>query len=302
MGIKDKEQLVEGKVKKGGKNPPPTTRKPPAPPPQHPNGKNKAVAKKDQFTLSPENLIKEALKNNASVEVVERLMKIRKELKEERARELFYDSLAGFQAECPEIEKTKPVYNKSRTTVLYKYAPLDQIVSAVKCLLRKYQFSYTIKATQTAQAIKAQCVLYHVAGHSETTEVEIPFVASDFMNAAQAVGSAFTYAKRYAFTGATGILLADGDDDARGADEPPKVTKTGQPEKKFSGNVAELPEENRVLYQQTIGLLRDTYDSGEPIFAKQEKRDHKINLDLAAFDLEKLKKLSDTIQKIASQR
>jgi len=169
-------------------------------------------------TVNPEMLIAKAIENNLSVESLEKLLAMRKELKEEWSREQYYQALSQFQKVCPVIKKEAKVNftSKSGKNTRYNYATLDSIVSQVRDILEQYGFSYTIKTKQSEKEVTAICESHHISGHSEITEFSIPIDYEAYMNAAQKVASALTYAKRYVFCNAYGIMTGDEDDDARG--------------------------------------------------------------------------------------
>jgi len=162
---------------------------------------------------APERLIALAIEKGVSVETMEKLLAMRRELKQEAAKEAYFKALGAFQAECPVIEKTKAVKNKGGS-VVYRYAPLESIVEQVRAILTKHGFSYNTDTSQSEQELTVMCVSHHVAGHSETTKIAVP-IGSDYMTAQQMVGSARTFAMRYAFCNAFGILTGDEDTDAR---------------------------------------------------------------------------------------
>ena len=72
-------------------------------------------------------LISKAIDKNVSVESLERLLAMRRELKQEWAKEQYDKAMSEFQADCPTIEKTKGVKTKSGI-IAYKYAPIESIV------------------------------------------------------------------------------------------------------------------------------------------------------------------------------
>jgi hypothetical protein len=187
----------------------------------------KQVVKKEQQNIAvvnPENLLTKAIEQGATVEAIEKLLLMRKDLKSEWAREQYFRSLSLFQKECPSIKKNQKVdFTSTRTNrrTKYNYADLEQIISTVKDLLEKHGFSYTIKTQQSEYSVTAICHANHVDGHSETTSFAIPIEKEAYMNNAQKVASALTYAKRYAFSNAFGILTADDDDDARAVEDNP---------------------------------------------------------------------------------
>ncbi|MEM3335434.1 MAG: ERF family protein [Thermoplasmata archaeon] len=160
-----------------------------------------------------ENLIKLAIENKVDVSSLEKLLQMRIELKKEWAREQFFLALSTLQSELPKIKKSNIVRNKDGT-IRYKYAPLDEIVEQVKNFLKKNGFSYYIDAKIENGWVTAICKVIHSSGHEETSSFSIPIDKEGFMSEPQKVASALTFAKRYAFCNAFGILTSDEDTDA----------------------------------------------------------------------------------------
>jgi hypothetical protein len=163
-----------------------------------------------------EALIALAIEKNVSVDTMERLLAMRRELKAERAKEEFDKSMSAFQADCPIIKKTKGVYTDSGD-LAFKYAPLEAIVEQVKEFLSKNGFSYSVDQPEAkAGYIKVALTVKHTFGHSEVTSVELPLGnKTRLMSQTQVEAAALTFAKRYAFCNAFGILTGDEDTDAK---------------------------------------------------------------------------------------
>lgn len=163
---------------------------------------------------TPEVLIAQAIDKGVSVETMERLLAMRRELKAEQAKEAFDADMATFQAKCPTIKKTKSVRTKAGI-VAYSYAPLESIVEQVKSLLCEHNFSYAVNTETSEGKVKAICAAKHKLGHSESSSIELPFGnKTDIMSQTQVVAAALTFAKRYAFCNVFGILTGDEDNDA----------------------------------------------------------------------------------------
>lgn len=181
--------------------------------------------------MSPEALISQAIDAKVPVETMEKLLAMRRELKEEQSREVFMFNLACFQGECPVIGKNKAVLNKDKKTVRYHYAPLDDIVSQVQGLLKKYGFSYTIQTIneKDPDGQRSVCTVHHVEGHSRESEFWAPVDHEAYMSDQQKWAAASTYGKRYAFCNALGILTGDEDNDAQdaGNGKPPQPQVDG---------------------------------------------------------------------------
>ena len=173
-----------------------------------------------------ESLISMGITQKLNVDVMERLFVMRTQLKEEFAKEQFYKALAKFQSETPAIPKSKKVKYETKAGgyVDYHYAPIEVIVDTVKVALEKNGFSYTLKTDQTDVKITVTCEAHHVDGHTERTSLTVPMKTGDKMNEIQQIGSAITYAKRYSFCNAFGLMTADEDTD--------NVTETEEPSKK----------------------------------------------------------------------
>jgi len=151
---------------------------------------------------------------------MERLFALRERVKAENAREAFIAAMANFQAECPVIVKTKEVYTRAGGKA-YAYAPIESIVSQVKDALKNNGFSYSTNMEMLENAVKVSVKVQHVLGHSELTEMTVPLgTKTQVMSDSQVVAAASTFAKRYAFLNAFGILTGDEDNDAAKQEEP----------------------------------------------------------------------------------
>jgi len=168
--------------------------------------------------LDAETLILKAVESQVPVETMERLLAMRKDLKQEQAKEAYYAALARFQSICPIIKKTKEVKDRSGK-VRYRYEPLDGIIAQVKDTLKQCDLSYTFRTLPAVDTtgVDVVCETSHILGFTQTSSVHIDIDQEAFMNQAQKSGSALTYAKRYAFCNAFGILTSDEDDDGASA-------------------------------------------------------------------------------------
>jgi hypothetical protein len=100
--------------------------------------------------------------------------------------------------------------------VAYRYAPIESIVEQVKAPLQANGFSYSTNMELLESGVKVSVKVTHSAGHSELTQMTVPLgTKTDIMSASQVVAAAQTFAKRYAFCNAFGILTGDEDNDAQ---------------------------------------------------------------------------------------
>jgi len=186
------------------------------------------VAPASIVPMDADKLFASAISSKASVDTLERLMVVRRELRAEESQRRFVSAMSAFQQECPIIKKKKKVSitpkdrdGQRGTPYSYNYAPLDQIVKEIAPLLAKHGFSYTLETNMHVgdgmTAVEAICTAHHVDGHSASSAMRVPVDTKARMNPSQQVASAQTFAKRYAFQNAFGILTGDTDDDGRGA-------------------------------------------------------------------------------------
>jgi hypothetical protein len=178
-------------------------------------------------TVNAEFLLSQAIDKNVSIDALERLIALRERINAEQARAAFFTALAAFQRDCPVIPKTKTATIVSqRGSYKYSYAPLDVIVKHTSPILAAHGLSVTFNTgIVDGTLLVSTCTVHHLAGHCESSDFRVPIDAEARMNDAQKVASASTYAKRYAYCNALGILTGDEDDDAGalggGATKPP---------------------------------------------------------------------------------
>jgi len=161
---------------------------------------------------SVEAMIYKAIEQKVDPDTMQKFLDMRRELKKEWAKEQFDLAMAKAQGEFPEIKKTTEGGKTKAGEVAYWYATIDQIVNPVKPILTKYGLSYTIKTEFPEGKVKSTCIVRHIAGHSEESEMIIPIGnGTNIMSQAQNVAAASTFAKRYAFMNAFGIMTGDED-------------------------------------------------------------------------------------------
>lgn len=126
-------------------------------------------------------------------------------------------ALAAFQAELPTIAKANTASVKSERTgkeFSYKYADLADISPVVLSLLGKHGLAFTAKPTlNPAGEFVLAYRLLHTSGDSEDGEYPLPAATTP----PQQLGSAITYARRYALCAVTGVAPGGDDDDAASA-------------------------------------------------------------------------------------
>ena len=116
-------------------------------------------------------------------------------------------ALAAFQSELPHLGKANTA---NAGTYMYKYADLADVSTLVLPLLGKHGLSFSAKPTLTDDGrFVLEYTLRHAAGDSDTGRYPLPSSGSP-----QQIGSAITYARRYALSSVTGIAPDEDDDGA----------------------------------------------------------------------------------------
>lgn len=158
-----------------------------------------------------------------------------------------YAALAKFQQELPKIGAdnratvTGETKDGKKTSYSYNYANLGDLSPLVLPLLAKHGLAWTAKPTMVGNAFVLEYRLTHSSGQSEAGIYPLP----DPMRASpQQLGSAITYARRYALCAVTGIAPGKDDDDAAASSHRPASSKPRTPEEiqadEVRGEITEL--------------------------------------------------------------
>lgn len=170
----------------------------------------------DLQVSTPNDLISQAIEKGLGVEQLEKLMALQERWQAGQAKKLFFQAFTEFQANCPDIRKTKEVkFKDSDVKPQYHYAPLADITRQLSKVLQKVQLSYRWEIQDNGTVMSVSCLVSHIEGHTETTTMSASADTSGSKNAIQARGSAIEYLKRYTLIGALGISTADSDIDGR---------------------------------------------------------------------------------------
>lgn len=165
---------------------------------------------------TPHDLLAQAIEKGLDVEALGKLMDLQERWQANQARKSFFEAFTEFQAQCPDIRKTKEVrFKDTDVKPQYHYAPLADITRQIGKVLKANQLSYRWEMSDTNDELKVTCLVSHIEGHTERTTMSAKADASGSKNAIQARGSAIEYLKRYTLIGALGISTADSDIDGR---------------------------------------------------------------------------------------
>lgn len=155
---------------------------------------------------TPMDLMSRAIDKGLDADQLEKFMELQERWESNNARKAFTEALADFQARCPTVKK-------SRQADRYSYAPLDEILRTIRPHLDAAGLSVRFDTETTEHGIKALCTVSHRDGHSETSHFSAPVDSQMRVNETQKMGSANSYAKRYALMNALNLVASEYDDD-----------------------------------------------------------------------------------------
>lgn len=183
----------------------------------------KALAQAPAVSATPAQLLAIAVQQGADLDRLEKLMALQERWEANEARKAFTAAMTGFKAEPVTIEKRKNVSFTTRDgeTTSYNHAELSDVTDAIGPALARHDLSYRWDVHQEGGTITVECILTHIAGHSERVTMSAPPDGSGKKNAIQQVASTTTYLQRYTLLAITGMSTKGMDDDGCGVDDAP---------------------------------------------------------------------------------
>jgi len=198
--------------------------------------------------ITPAQLVARAFEQNASVEVMERLMALqvqqeqinaereKREVEREQreAVKAFNAAFAAFRGE--ELAVLKDKARTSGPLSGQKYATLHSFVTATKLALSKHGLGVRWDVTRDEpEWIEVTCILKHAQGHFETVAMGGPPDNGPARNTLQARHSTVSYLERYTLKAICGLAEQDDDDDGNGG----RSHRTGDDQGAAPGEVSE---------------------------------------------------------------
>lgn len=110
----------------------------------------------------------------------------------------------------------------------YKYAPLGEILDAVRPILTKHGFSVVQTVGTEGGMIAVRTMLLHESGQKIESEMMLPPADVKGTNDIQQMGASITYARRYMITALLGIA---GEEDTDGRPEGHRGDRKAQPKR-----------------------------------------------------------------------
>jgi ERF superfamily len=146
---------------------------------------------------------------------MEVVMKMRREVLGDQAREAFMEHFAAFSAELPQVEKDGLVdlgQGKGR----YPFTTIEAMDVILRPLLAKHGFAISFSSADNANGVTVTGTLSGW-GWERSSTYTLPPDKGPGRNELQARGSSRRYAKRYVTDDLCNVVRRGKDDDARGA-------------------------------------------------------------------------------------
>jgi hypothetical protein len=198
--------------------------------------------------MTPMQLISEVIKTPGfDVATLEKMVALQERWEDRQAEKEYSKALAEFQGEIPTIPKTK---SYARSGGRISYAPLDEIMDQIRPHLKEWGLSVRFDTKVNKMEgeeygyVQVKCYVTHSAGHTKTTDLEVPVDRDMRANVSQKMGSALSYAKRYALSAALNLVFADDDDDCQNMNEPPPIKYISKPQAKQITEMVEAAGED----------------------------------------------------------
>ena len=151
---------------------------------------------------------------------MEVVMRMRREVLGDQAREAFQEHFAAFSAECPQVDRdgTVELVKDGRSMGKYAFTTIENMDTILRPLLAKHGFAISFASVDNKDSVTITGTLSGW-GWERSSTYTLPPDNGPGRNAMQARGSSRRYAKRYITDDLVNIVRKGKDDDARGAME-----------------------------------------------------------------------------------
>ena len=162
--------------------------------------------------IAPDQFIQKAIESNADITVLNGLFDLKQRHEAYEAKKAFVAAMHRFQELKPVLPRNKEV-SFGNGKAAYKFCPLPDMEKILKEPLAECGLTYRWETTENEGRYGVRCVVTHISGHSESTEMFAPADDSGNKNAIQGIGSTNSYLMRYTLIAALSLTTADEDND-----------------------------------------------------------------------------------------
>ncbi len=163
--------------------------------------------------------------DNVDVDKLAKMMEMQLQWEANQAKKSFDAAMTRISAKLATIRivKTKTVaydINKNDKAAgqkeAFRYASIEDIDKIVRPILNEENMAVSYDTAPAANSWHEIIVKLSHAGHTETSRIPLPLDTSGGKGNTQAMGSTYSYGKRYALCGALNIITVGEDDDGMG--------------------------------------------------------------------------------------
>lgn len=164
---------------------------------------------------TPDDLIRLAANGAISVDVLERLLAMRKDMAEAQSRTDFHIALTAAQSEMGRIATNAE--NKQTGSKYANYAALDKVLRPIYTK-HGFALSFDTGKAETPESVRVICNISHRGGHCEPRHVDMPAdgkgaKGGDVMTRTHATGAAMSYGMRYLLKMIFNVAIGEDDKD-----------------------------------------------------------------------------------------
>ncbi|TPG53243.1 hypothetical protein EAH89_17135 [Roseomonas nepalensis] len=181
---------------------------------------------KDQLPATTEqpsmlNFIATALERpEIDADKLDKLLQMQERVMDRDAKMQFTAAKHAVQAQAPRVKRNGTIdLGEDKTTRQKRgsipFATFEDVDAVLRPLMREHGLSVSFSMKPREGGLMVVAELSHAAGHSETYEFPIISDGGPGRNALQAIGSGFSYGKRYALEGIFNIVRERADDDGK---------------------------------------------------------------------------------------
>lgn len=171
--------------------------------------KQKPTAIQRQPDASPMSLIAAMDMSTIDPDKLEKMLEIQAKWEDRQSEKQLAAAMADFQKSAPAITKTRQS-DKSM------YASMDDIMLMIREPLGKCGLSVSFDTGVPAEGtLSVTCHVMHAGGAKFSRIVTVPVDKQMRVNDTQKMGSALSYARRYAIVAALNLIVTDYDDDGK---------------------------------------------------------------------------------------
>lgn len=216
---------------------------------------------------NPPALLALAIQKDLDVERLAKLMELQERWQANEAKKAFTTAMAELKKNPPQIIKDMHVeFQTSRGKTSYNHASLGNVTASVTEALSNHGLSTRWETTQTDMLVTVKCIITHIDGHSESTQLSSKPDDSGGKNHIQAIGSAVTYLQRYTLLTITGLATNEFENDGRGMNGNGTSKEAPQKPEKASSKKSDPDKEFKVAINNIMKELNRKTGADETFF------------------------------------